>query len=70
MTTYITLVSRARRAAIVRMLTEAEKLKANTVVNVRLESSTIGGQQMKQSGGVEILAYGTALHITEETAIK
>jgi len=65
MRTLGTLVTRARREALVRMMTEAGKLGANAVINVRLETSTIGGQQQKKSGGIEVLAYGTALRVTE-----
>jgi len=58
---YETLVTRARREALVRMLDEAHRKGANAIYNVRLETSTVGGQQQKKSGGVEVLAYGTAL---------
>jgi len=63
-----TLVARARREAIVRMLAEAKELGANAIINVRLETSTIGGQQKKKSGGVEVLVYGTALYVAEQAS--
>lgn len=62
---YRSLVTRARREAIVRMLEQARGFDANAVWNVRLATSTIGGQERKQAGGVEVIAYGTALRITQ-----
>jgi uncharacterized protein YbjQ (UPF0145 family) len=41
-----------------------QKRGANVVWNVRLETSTIQGKQQKKSGGVEVLAYGTAMKAT------
>jgi len=61
---YEKLMERARREAIVRMLRQAQHTGANVVWNVRLETSTIQGKQQKKSGGVEVLAYGTALKAT------
>jgi uncharacterized protein YbjQ (UPF0145 family) len=61
---YEKLMERARREAIVRMLRQAEQRGANVVWNVRLETSTIQGKQQKKSGGVEVLAYGTAMKAT------
>lgn len=61
---YERLMERARREAIVRMLRQAQHTGANVVWNVRLETSTIQGKQQKKSGGVEVLAYGTALKAT------
>ena len=61
---FTTLVARARNEALVRMLTEAQALGANAVINVRFETSTIGGQQQKKAGGVEVLAYGTAVRLS------
>jgi len=58
---YDVLLQRARREAMVRMLREARALGANAVWNVRLETSTIQGKQQGKSGGIEALAYGTAL---------
>lgn len=59
-----TLMERARREAIVRMLEEARRGGASAVWNVRLETSTIGGKQGKNPGGAEITAYGTALRLS------
>ena len=58
---YVTLMERARREAMLRMLEQAREQGANVVWNVRYETSTTGGQQRRRPGGVEILAYGTAL---------
>ena len=60
---YETLVDRARREAICRMLTQARRAGANAVWNVRIETSTIQGKQQGKSGGVEVLAYGTAMKV-------
>jgi len=60
---YETLVQRARRQATLRMLQEAQLLGANLVWNVRIEPSTIQGKQQGKSGGVEVLAYGTAMKV-------
>ena len=61
---YELLMDRARREAIVRMLTQAQGVGANVVWNVRIETSTIQGKQKGKSGGVEVMAYGTALKVT------
>ena len=56
---YRTLMNRARREAVVRMLEEAKGRGAGLVWNVRFETSTIQGK--RRPGGVEVLAYGTAV---------
>jgi uncharacterized protein YbjQ (UPF0145 family) len=61
---YETLVERARRQAIIRMLRQAQQAGANIVWNVRIETTTIQGKQANQSGGIEVLAYGTAMNVT------
>ncbi len=60
---YETLVERARREAIVRMLREARRAGANVVWNMRLATSTIQGKQANKPGGVEVMAYGTAMQV-------
>jgi uncharacterized protein YbjQ (UPF0145 family) len=62
---YETLVERARREAIVRMLEQARSAGANAVWNVRIETTTIQGKQQGKSGGIEVLAYGTAMVVSE-----
>lgn len=60
---YESLVDRARREAILRMKEEAKKKGAGMIINMRLETSTIGknANQKKQIGSVEAIAYGTAI---------
>ena len=59
---YTGMCSDARRIALVRMLQEAEQLGADAVYNVRFETSTVNsGEKRKSSGGVELIAYGTAV---------
>ena len=57
------LVERGRREALVRMLEQAQYLQANAVWNIRLETATIQGKRQGSFGGIEIIAYGTALRI-------
>jgi len=61
---YEALAERARREAIVRMLQDARRIGANVVWCVRIETSTIQGNQPGKSGGVEVMAYGTAMKIS------
>jgi len=61
MKSYVTLMERARREAMVRLLEQAAGQGATAVWNIRYETSTTHGQQRKKPGGVEVLAYGTAL---------
>ena len=59
---YTQMCDEARRLALVRLLQEAESIGANAVYNVRFETATIvSAQNNKQSGGVELIAYGTAV---------
>ena len=53
-----TMLTRARRQAIVRMLEEAQARGAHSVINVRLETTDVGGGRAPFS---EVVAYGTAL---------
>ncbi|MHC4881391.1 MAG: YbjQ family protein [Planctomycetota bacterium] len=61
MKSYVTLMERARREAVLRMLEQAAQQGASAVWNIRYETTTTHGQQRKKPGGVEVLAYGTAL---------
>jgi uncharacterized protein YbjQ (UPF0145 family) len=63
---YESLLERARREAIVRMLQQAQAAGANVVWCVRLQTATIQGNQRGKSGGVEVLAYGTAMKVWEK----
>ncbi len=60
---YESLIDRARREAVLRMKEQAEELGADIVINMRLETSAIGASanRKKQIGSVEAIAYGTAL---------
>ena len=54
---YTEMISEAREEALNRMLAEAEKLKADAVVNVRFTTSQVA------TGAAEILVYGTAVSL-------
>lgn len=60
---YESLIDRSRREAILRMKEEARARGAHMIVNVRLETSTIGRSANKKNsiGSIETLAYGTAV---------
>lgn len=61
---YETLLDRARREAVLRMK-ESAPVGTKIIINVRVETSTIGKNSHKKSVGcVEALAYGTALVAT------
>lgn len=59
---YETLVDRARREALLRMKEQAPG-DATIIINVRLETSSIGKSANKKNGvgSIEAIAYGTAL---------
>jgi len=59
-TSYETLLDRARREAILRMKEEARALGASLVFNVKFETASITKGQKNQIGSVEVLVYGTA----------
>ena len=61
MTTYETLLDRARREAVLRMKQEAQSLGAELIFNVKYETSNISGQYNKRMPVIEVHAYGTAL---------
>jgi uncharacterized protein YbjQ (UPF0145 family) len=60
---YESLIDRARREAILRMKESARKQGADMVINMRLETSTIGRNANRRNsvGSVEAIAYGTAI---------
>ncbi len=67
--TYETLLERARREAIVRMMESARAMGANRVINVRLSTSTVGSsQRRRQAAMVEIYAYGTAICVPDDSS--
>jgi len=57
---YTALLTEARRAAIERMMAQAQQLGANAVVNVRFSTSAV------TAGAAEIYAYGTAVIATPQ----
>jgi uncharacterized protein YbjQ (UPF0145 family) len=64
--TFESLMVRARREALVRMLESAKRQGANAVVNVRFATSNIGSMRRKRLAAmVEMCAYGTAVHLRE-----
>ena len=64
--TFETLMHRARREALVRMLESAERIGANAVVNVRFATSNIGSMKRNRKAAmVEMYAYGTAVFVPE-----
>lgn len=54
---YSDLLVEGREEAIERMRTDAKKLRADAIVNVRITTSSITG------GAVELMAYGTAVKL-------
>ncbi len=58
---YESLLDRGRREAILRMKEQAIAWGATQVLNVRLESSTIGGNSNKSTVSIEVIAYGTGI---------
>ena len=60
-TSYESLLARARREALLRMQDRARGLGANMLFNVRIETSAVSQGARGTVGSVEVLAYGTAL---------
>jgi len=60
-TSYETLLDRARREAILRMKEQAKGLGANIIFNIKMETSSVYKGQKNSVGSVEILVYGTAV---------
>ncbi|KAB2922589.1 MAG: YbjQ family protein [Dechloromonas sp.] len=58
---YESLLERARREAVLRLKEEARRQGAQSVWNIRLETSSITRGSGDGIGAVEVLAYGTAL---------
>lgn len=58
---YESLLDRGRREAILRMKEEAIAWGATQVLNVRFETSTIGGNANKGVVSIEVIAYGTGI---------
>lgn len=58
---YESLLERARREAMLRMKEEARARGASSVWNVRLETASIAKDNDQTIGAVEVVAYGTAV---------
>ncbi len=54
---YTELLEESRKQAIERMVTQAESIGANAVVNVRFSTSSVA------QGAAELFAYGTAVRV-------
>lgn len=61
LTSYESLLDRARREAILRMQEQAKAAGAEAVINLKFETSRISGSTNNSVGSMEVLAYGTAL---------
>lgn len=55
LTGYTELLTEAREEAVNRMISQAEKIGANAVINVRFSTSSV------TAGAAELFAYGTAV---------
>jgi len=60
-TSYESLVDRARREAVLRMKEKADAIGANLVFNLKLETSSVSNGGGGGIGSIEVLAYGTAI---------
>jgi uncharacterized protein YbjQ (UPF0145 family) len=62
------LLQRARREALVRMKGVAHARGYDTIINVRIETSRLANSRRdgKGTAGVEILAFGTAISLSNE----
>ena len=60
-TSYETLLDRARREALLRMKEAAAAQNASLVLNVKYETASIYKGKGRSIGSVEVLAYGTAM---------
>ena len=65
---YGSLLDRGRREAILRM--KEQCAGADLIINLRIETSSISQGGQKQLGSVEVLAFGTAVWFTPETAVE
>ena len=64
---YETLVDRARREAILRMKESCDK--ADHIINLRIETSSISKGGKNKIGSVEVLAYGTAIYFADHNDV-
>jgi uncharacterized protein YbjQ (UPF0145 family) len=61
LSSYESLLDRARREATLRMKAQAQQFGSTLVVNVKVESTTVSGGARKGLPAMEVMAYGTAL---------
>lgn len=61
LSSYESLLDRARREALLRMQAEAEAQGAEIIINTKFETSRVSGNAGQGLGSMEVLAYGTAL---------
>ena len=61
MSVYETLLDRARREAVLRMKEQALRAGYRMIVNVKIESTNVGGVRGGGVPAMEVFAYGTAL---------
>ncbi len=61
MSMYETLLDRARREAVLRMKEDAIRDGSKLIVNVKIETMTVGGGARGGVPSMEVFAYGTAL---------
>ncbi|MFK7795329.1 MAG: YbjQ family protein [Gammaproteobacteria bacterium] len=67
LTTYESLLDRARREALLRLREQAKIRKAFVVLNTRIETASISkssGRREGSVGSIEVVAYGTAISMT------
>ena len=64
---YEPLLDRGRREAMLRLKESARRRRFDAVINVRLETSSLasGGSRGNQSAGIEIVAYGTGVKLSQ-----
>ena len=61
---YESLLDRGRREAVLRMKSEAKKLGAEQIFNIRFETSSISKGASNNLGSIEVLVYGSAIKST------
>ncbi len=64
-TSYESLLDRARRESLLRMQAQAYAMGAEYVFNVKYETASISKGRKNAIGSVEVLAYGTALIVSD-----
>ena len=61
LSSYESLLDRARREATLRMKEQAQRFGSSLIVNVKVETTTVSGGARKGLPAMEVMAYGTAL---------